>query len=378
VLWVVVALAALWPLAVPGAAAAAEPCAAGRSEGTGPAPGVPWERQWLDLDRVWTMTEQSPSLLVAVVDTGVDARHPQLRRATVAGKDFVDGGDGRTDCTGHGTAVASLVGARPDRAVAFAGVAPQTRILPVRVAERIDDRMEPGLVAAGVDWAVSKGARILVMAYTLPADSGAVRAAVARAVKRGVLVVASAGLVSGGDQPQGAPVPATYPGVLAVSAVDGAGTAQQGTMPGPHVDLAAPGTTVTAAAPARGHTNYSGPDMAAAITAGVAALVWAGDRDADAATVVRRLTATADPSPGGWGSPSYGAGILNPVRALSEPVATVDRVAATRFAPAAAPATPPRARGVLVGAAFAGAALGMLALGMLRRTRRRATTHTGG
>ncbi|GAB2948711.1 hypothetical protein GCM10027280_41690 [Micromonospora polyrhachis] len=369
----VAALAALWPLTAPGPAAAAEPCSRGRAEGTGPAPGVPWERQWLDLDRVWAMTGTAPSVLVAVVDTGVDRRHPQLRGGTVTGTDLVDGGDGSTDCTGHGTAIASLIGARHDRTVAFAGIAPQTRILPVRVAERIDDDMNPRLVAAGVDWAVSRGAQIVVMAYTLPADSQALRAAVARAVARGVLVVASAGLVANGDGPQGPPVPAIYPGVLGVSAVNGTGSTHEGTLPGSHVDLAAPGADVTAAAPVRGHTNYSSPDMAAAITAGVAALVWADHRDADAVTVVRRLTATADPSPGGWGSPSYGAGILNPVRALSEPIATAENRAATGFTPVAAPTEPNRAPGLLVGVGFAIAALGALGIGILRRARRRAT-----
>ncbi|MFG1777697.1 S8 family serine peptidase [Micromonospora sp. NPDC049048] len=368
----VAALATLWPMAVPTPATAAAACSRGRAEGTRPTTQTPWERQWLDLDHAWTMAGAPTTVRVAVIDTGVDVRHPQLARAVLPGTDLVDGGDGRVDCTGHGTALASLVGARTEAKVPFAGVAPQARILPVRVAERIDDDMDPRLVADGLDWAVARGARIAVMAYTLPTDSPAVRAAVARAVARDVLVIASAGTVAGGAETRGAPVPATYPGVLGVSAVDGTGTVQPETYPGPHVDLAAPGVGITAAAPARGHTNYSGPDMAAAVTAGVAALVWADDPQAAAGAVTRRLAATADPSPGGAGSPSYGAGIVNPVRALSEPVATGEPRLPNAFlpVPAAAGGAGP-ARGAVIGAICVVAALGVTGLGALRRARRR-------
>ena len=378
VICAVAALAALWPMAIPAPAAAAAACSRGRAEGTQPAASIPWERQWLDLDRAWTMTGSAAAVTVAVVDTGVDVRHPQMAGAVLSGADFVDGGNGRVDCTGHGTAVASLIAARPDSKIPFAGVAPQARILPVRVAERIDDDMSPRLVASGVDWAVSRGATIVVMAYALPNDSAAVRAAVARAVGRGVLVIASAGTVSGNSGLQSAPVPAAYPGVLGVSAVDGTGLVQPETYPGPHVDLAGPGVGITAAAPARGHTNYSGPDMAAAITAGVAALVWASAPDATTGAVTQRLAATADPSRGGAGSPSYGAGIVNPVRALSEPTATGEPRAPAGFIPVAAEpddSGPPR--GAVVAVAAVVAALGIIGFATLRRTRRRLSQSEG-
>ncbi|MFG1889037.1 S8 family serine peptidase [Micromonospora sp. NPDC049051] len=357
-------------MALPTPATAAQACSRGRAEGTQATTNIPWERQWLDLDRAWTIAGASAAVTVAVIDTGVDVRHPQLTRAVLPGVDFVDGGDGRVDCTGHGTAVASLIGAREDPNTPFAGVSPHARILPVRVAERIDDDMSVGVVARGVDWAVARGARILVMAYTLPTDHAAVRAAVARAVAHDVLVIASAGTVTGGAK--SVPVPAGYPGVLGVSAVDGTGAVQSGAYPGSHVDIAGPGVDITAGAPARGHTNYSGPDMAAAVTSGVAALVWASDPDAAAGTVARRLAATADPSPGGAGSPSYGAGIVNPVRALSEPIASGEPRVPTGFMPATAGTKEQGpAHGAVVGVVCAVAALVVTGLGVLRRARRR-------
>ncbi|MGW0434456.1 S8 family serine peptidase [Micromonospora sp. NPDC003197] len=365
-------------MATPAPATAAEACSRGRAEGTQPAASIPWERQWLNLDRAWTLSSTSAAVTVAVVDTGVDVRHPQMARAVLPGVDFVDGGNGRVDCTGHGTAVASLVAARTDPKVPFAGVAPQARILPVRVAERIDDDMDPRLVGNGVDWAIARGAQIVVLAYALPTDSPAVRAAVARAVARNVLVIASAGTVSGNAGARSAPVPAAYPGVFGVSAVDGIGAVQSETYPGSHVDLAGPGVAITAAAPARGHTNYSGPDMAAAITAGVAALVWASTTGASADAVAQRLAATADPSRGGANSPSYGAGIVNPVRALSEPIATGGPRPPARFIPvAAAPGDSGPPRGAVVGFAGVISALGIAGLAALRRARRRMSQPKG-
>lgn len=86
--------------------------------------GTPTEQRALAPDRVWPMTT-GRGVTVAVLDTGVDAAHPQLRDAVTAGWDLVAGGSGGTiDCSGHGTGVASLIAARAASGTGFAGLAP--------------------------------------------------------------------------------------------------------------------------------------------------------------------------------------------------------------------------------------------------------------
>lgn len=351
-------------------AQAAAPCSRGRAEGVQTVAALPWAQKWLNLEQAWPLAAEGAGVRVAVLDTGVDRRHPQLAAALLPGRDFVDGGDGRVDCTGHGTGVAGLIAARRDAAVGFAGVAPQAQILPVRVMERIEDDVNPSTVGAGVDWAVANGARVVVMAFTLAFDSPALRAAVARAIARDVVVVAAAGEGDDGT------FPAAYEGVIGVNAIDATGVTGTQARSGALVDLAAPGEKMTTTTPARGHTVYTGgSDLAAAVVAGAAVLVRAQRPDLSGAQAAARLAATADPAMG-RGS-AYGEGIVNPVRALSEPLVEAAPVPRERM-----PSPQPKPRpevgvGPVVAAACAIGTVLVIIVVALRRLRRRMATAWG-
>ena len=167
-------------------------------------------------------------MIVAVLDSGVDRRHPQLRGRVLPGRDLLDGGDGSTDCVGHGTAVAGIIAAAPAGGTGFAGLAPRARILPVRVSEQreVDGenpgrRVDPAGLARAIRWAVDRDAAVLNLSLVLHHDDPAVRAAVAYAHSRDVVVVA----VAGNRQQEGAPTPypAAYDGVIGVGAIDETG-----------------------------------------------------------------------------------------------------------------------------------------------------------
>jgi subtilisin family serine protease len=153
-----------------------------------------------------------------VIDSGVDRRHPQLSGRVLAGTDYLDpGDDGTRDCAGHGTGVASVIAAAPRAGVAFRGLAPGARILPVRVSEQqvVDGRESGRTVSAAVfaraiRWAVDQGADVLNLSVVLYADDPAVRAAVAYAAERDVVVVAAAGNLHAEGDPR--PYPAAYAG----------------------------------------------------------------------------------------------------------------------------------------------------------------------
>lgn len=285
---------------------------------------TPVEQLILAARRAWPATA-GQRVTVAVLDTGVDSRHPQLRGAVRQGWDFVaDTAGGTEDCAGHGTAVAGLVGARTADGIGFAGVAPGATILPVRVAERQGggDSAEPAALAKGIRWAADQGAGVITVSLVAARASDTLRDAVAYAQARDVLVVAATGARASGlsdpsiaDRPS---YPAAYPGVLGVGAVGADGARMPASPIGSHVDIVAPGDNVLTTAPARGHTVLSGTTAATPLVAATAALVRAANPGLSAVEVARRLVATANPVAGGAGTAAYGGGMVDPYRAVTE------------------------------------------------------------
>ncbi|GAB3067849.1 type VII secretion-associated serine protease mycosin [Micromonospora schwarzwaldensis] len=318
------ALATLLVSGLPAAPAAAARAPSGCATPPAPARPVaeqPWPQQRYAPDRLAPLATGA-GVVVAVVDSGVDRSHPQLAGRVLPGADFLDpGGDGTRDCAGHGTGVASIIAATPRPGVAFRGLAPGARILPVRVSEQqVVDGRESGRTvdaadfARAVRWAVDHDADVLNLSVVLYADDPAVRAAVAYAVRRDVVVVAAAGNLHDSGDPR--PFPAAYDGVLGVGAIGRDGTRAAFSQTGPYVDLVAPGSEVLMAAPRQGHRRAEGTSYATPFVAGTAALLRQYRPGLHAAEVAGRIVAGTDPAPGR--SEGYGAGVLNPYRAVTE------------------------------------------------------------
>jgi type VII secretion-associated serine protease mycosin len=293
-------------------------------------PDLPWPQKVLGLARTWRHSTGA-GVTVAVVDSGVDADHPQLRGKVLPGRDFYLVGNlpGNFDCQSHGTAVASLIAAAPAPGVGFRGVAPDARILPVRITDRElnDDGeptpIDPNAVANGIRYAVDSGATVINLSLSGYGDFPAVRDAVVYAQSKDALLVAAVGnrQTDGGG---GTSFPAEYDGVLGVGSVDIAGERTDGSQIGPYVDLMAPGEGVVGATRVGGHHYWTGTSFAAPIVAGTAALVRSAWPDLTAAEVSARLLATAAPGRGGTGSREYGAGVVDPYRAVTERLSTQD------------------------------------------------------
>jgi membrane-anchored mycosin MYCP len=267
---------------------------------------------------------------VAVIDSGVDATHPQLDGKVAAGRDFLHGNpDARQDCVGHGTGVASIIAAEPVTGSGLRGLAPGATIVPVRISEAVDDgtgvstgtETAPGKFAEAIRWAASPSggnADVINMSLVMPGDDPAVRSAVAAAAGDGVIVVAAAGNKGRADDGNPTAYPAAYPGVIGVAAVDGTGTRGDFSQYGAWVDIAAPGVGVTMAAVGGGHRVDQGTSFATPYVSATAALILQRFPTLTPAQVQRRLLATADPAPGGATSAQYGFGVLNPYRAVTE------------------------------------------------------------
>lgn len=315
------ALAVPWLIvtgpARPAGAAPACPATVARPS-PAPSGATSWPARRYQLGRLAGIADGT-GVIVAVLDSGVDADHPRLRGRVLPGADELAGTGGRIDCVGHGTAVASII----------AAVAPGAGILPVRVTEReVVDGTAAGRtsgvrgLAAGIRWAVDHGADVLNLSLVLYDDDAPVREAIRYAHDHDVVIVAAVGNRHGeGTDP--VPYPAAYPGVLGVAGIGPDGRRAKNSPVGSFVDIAAPGVDVLAAAPGQGNALYQGTSFAAPFVAGTAALLRQERPGASVDQVGALLRGSADPGP-----PGTGAGVVDPYRAATEvPVATSTRSA---------------------------------------------------
>ena len=284
----------------------------GRGEITGS-----WPRALLRAGAAAPIADGS-GVTVAVLSTGVDAGQPQLRGRVLTGVDTVDGvTPAREDCTGTGTQVAGVIaGQQAGGDDDVAGLAPKSRILPIRVQpdDPAGSRPTPDAVARGVAAAVENGAEVLVVAVPVYEDDPDLAAAVAGALAQDVVVVAAAGDRGSRDDGNPTPYPAAYNGVVGVGAIDQNGRIAAGSQRGAYVDLVAPGVAVPTLQTGRGLVEVDGTAVAAGFVGATAALIRDRRADLDARAVSRLLTATAGPAPIG---PAFGAGVVDPPAALT-------------------------------------------------------------
>jgi membrane-anchored mycosin MYCP len=309
----------------------------------------------LGLDALHALT-RGAGQRVAVIDTGVTPHHRLARLE--AGGDYVSSGDGTQDCDGHGTIVAGIIAAAPDPSdvAAFAGVAPAATILSIRQSSMkfgvADDPAVTGsgdvdTMAMAVRTAADAGATVInissVACTSGQLSDGALGAALAYAVDtKDVVVVAAAGNVGGISQCPNqsgraasswesatvAVSPAWYDDyVLTVGSVGSDGSSSSFSMPGPWVDVAAPGEQLVSlnpvgsglvdTLPAFDRTMpISGTSYAAPVVSGIAALVRSRFPELTARQVMQRIETTAHNPARGWDS-TVGNGVVDPLAAVS-------------------------------------------------------------
>ncbi|MEB3328844.1 MAG: S8 family peptidase [Candidatus Sericytochromatia bacterium] len=282
--------------------------------------GAPWTvPQWgltkIGMPQVWPVNGGSPAVTVAVIDTGVDPAHPDLAGAVVPGTNVLPNATGPDDDHGHGTHVAGIIAASVADRKGVSGVAPNCRIMPVKVLDG-EGKGDTGDIVAGLIWAVNHGARVVNMSLGGAGGSRALAAAIAYARSKDVVVVAAMGNEGANIQEY----PAGYPGVIAVGATDQDDAVADFSNHGSWISVAAPGVDILSALPRLpvGLTRMEGKEpvqdvmdgtsMAAPFVAGVAALIRSANPMLSAPEVRSRIERTCDDvgPPGfdawtGWG-----------------------------------------------------------------------------
>jgi type VII secretion-associated serine protease mycosin len=289
------------------------PCPTPQSYPAGRLQAIPWAQQRLDFASAWKFT-RGKGVTVAVVDSGVTASHPQL-----AGKvrEIDLTGTRPTDCNGHGTQVAGIIAARDElnakKPIPFVGVAPDARIISIKIQNA--EQSEDGglLLAKGIEEAVRENADIINVSVT-NVNFPALHRAVLEAKKKGILVVAAAGNTDPEKKAsEQAAYPASYPEVLSVGALGPTGPLSSFSNTTSRVDVAAPGDAIISTRGVGYVGQLQGTSFAAPYVAGVAALIKSYKPGLTATQIRNRIINTADGNVG-VGS---GNGMVNPLRAVT-------------------------------------------------------------
>jgi subtilisin family serine protease len=250
-----------------------------------------WASQWgparTNTARAWDTATGDPSVVVAVLDTGVDASHPDLAGALVAGTDLVNSDANPADDNGHGTAVAGIVAARTDNLAGIAAYCWRCAVMPVKVLGA-DGSGSMSAVASGITWAADHGARVVNLSLGGPSGTTTLERAVSYARSKGVVVVSAAG----NDGTTAMEYPAAYPGVISVAGTDATDARYSWSNHGSWVQVAAPGCHIGSLR-GGGYGNFCGTSSATPAVAGIAALAFSASPSATGTQVEDAITSTA-------------------------------------------------------------------------------------
>ena len=230
------------------------------------------ERQWalsqIQIRELWQTTSGGSEILVAVLDTGIDQNHEDLDGKVVVEANFTDSPT-PGDIYGHGTHIAGIIAAYSNNGVGIAGVAPESRLMNVKVADDTGG-CQASTVARGIIWAVDNGASVINVSIEFSEPSPELEDAVNYAWSRGVVIIAAAG--NGGSE---SPVyPACYENCIAVAAIRQDDTLAPLSNYGDWIDVAAPGFNIYSTLPDNGYGYKSGTSFASAYVSGLAALLF--------------------------------------------------------------------------------------------------------
>jgi thermitase len=239
-----------------------------------------WGPRLIRAQGAWDVTRGSSTVVVAVLDTGVDSSHPDLRGSLVAGYDVIDGDAVPDDLHGHGTAVAGIIGAQ-------AGLCPACSLMPIRILDA-KGFGTTSTIAAGIVRAVNSGARVLNLSVGSTGTTETMADGVRYALDRGVVLVAAAG----NDGLDDAMYPAAYPGVISVGATDEGDRLYSWSNHGPKVLLAAPGCNTAPLLHGK-RAYFCGTSSSTPMVSGIAALALSANPDSTRAEIEQALDHSA-------------------------------------------------------------------------------------
>ena len=255
--------------------------------------------------QAWDHTTGTPSVIIAVLDSGIDLAHPDLAGRIGQGYDFVENDSIPQDQNGHGTHVAGIAAANANNGYGIAGVDWKAQIMPIRVLDAYGNGSFAN-VAQGIIWAADHGARVINLSLGGSQYSAVLDESVQYAVQMGVILVAA----TGNSGSSTVLYPAAFPGVIGVGATDQNNHLAWFSNTGDGVDVVAPGVSIYGLDVGSGFRSRNGTSMSAPQVAGFAALLAGLPEMQYSSAVVAKIESSAkDLGPAGW-DPQYGYGLI--------------------------------------------------------------------
>ncbi|MGA2503336.1 MAG: S8 family serine peptidase, partial [Anaerolineales bacterium] len=273
-----------------------------------PTPIIPndpsWSEQYgpnhIQAGEAWTVTTGSANVILAIIDSGIDASHPEFAGRLVPGYDFVEGDSTPQDTCGHGTHVAGIAAASGNNGMGVAGIDWNAKIMPVRVLNGYCSGSTAD-VAEGLVWAVERGARVINLSLGTSAASTLLEDASYYAYSHGAAIFAAAG----NSDISPISYPAAYPWVMAVGATDTSDQRASFSSKGAALDLMAPGINIFSTTPlesfyyqslfgtTKEYGYLTGTSMAAAFASGAGSLLASEPQFNTPDKIYQALTSTA-------------------------------------------------------------------------------------
>jgi subtilisin family serine protease len=279
--------------------------------------GVQWALSKIGWEPLFGSVATTGTATLALLDTGIDATHPELAGKVIPGISILDGSNGLNDPSGHGTWLAGIAAATTNNGTGIAGAAfGGVQVMPVSVLNSGGTGQDSDIIA-GIVWAVDHGADVILMGFSNPDFSQNLQDAIDYAWSKGAVLVAA----TGNDGVSTPTFPAGDRGVIGVSATDPNDLLSTTSNYGLDTFLAAPGTDIYTTDLNDGYSYISGTSASSAFVAGAAAFMKAVDPTLTNGVIVGRLARGAD-AIGIAGDPNnpamFGNGLLNMAKALAD------------------------------------------------------------
>jgi subtilisin family serine protease len=228
-----------------------------------------WEIEKFGLENIWNKS-RGEDVKIAVIDTGVDIYHEDLKDCILPGKNFVDIDKEPLDKVGHGTHVASTIAAR-DNSFGIVGVANKSKIIPVKA---LNDKGQGNIetISSAVRWASDNGADFITMSLGAPYSSDILKNSIVYANRNGSVVFCAAG--NSGPSVD-IMYPAKYDNTISIGAIDKNLMRTDFTCSGDSLDFLAPGHEIIGCVPGNKYAVMSGTSMSNPFAVGLAAILLA-------------------------------------------------------------------------------------------------------
>lgn len=270
-----------------------------------------WNLPVIQTESGWDLTQGKEDIVIAVVDTGVDLNHPDLKNRLTKGYNVIENNHYPDDDNGHGTHVAGIIASETNNREGTAGITWYNKIMPIKVmeAEGYGTTFD---IAKGIVWAVDHGADVINLSLGNYEPSSLMKKAIDYAYKKNVVMVAAAG----NDNTSQPSYPAAYDKVLGVSAISYTGTRASFSNYGDYIDVTAPGVQIPSTYFNQQYAALSGTSMATPHVAGLAGLLLSVNSELKNNEVMNIIKNSAYDIGDPGDDPEFGRGLIDVRKAL--------------------------------------------------------------